>query len=270
MDKELNRILWLTDLHFSPIFITRFFDFLHKARASNVDAIFLTGDISEGFIHYWLEAIAKCISCPIYFCLGNHDHFFASFEDTIKKVSSVCKKYKNLIWLDEQNEPVRLNNEVAVIGARGWYSCDFGTPKYLSWTLDWLLIKELRELPNLNARIEYFQMLADQSAVFIKNQLEKAIEQNYETIYLLSHVPQYKEATRDEGTVLEKFWTPYNVNYRMGQAIQEVMQKHKKRNVICLAGHCHQPEFIRISRNIHCQVGRSCDLLKVNSQVIYL
>ena len=262
--------IWLSDTHFSISHIGRFFSFIRKVKKENPDGIFLTGDISEGFVWIWLELAAKYINCPIYFVLGNHCYHKSSFNQTILKIKNLCQRCSNLIWMEDQNEPIKLADEVCLIGAGGWYSADKGNISYLNWTLDWILIKELRELPNLQARVEYYRALADKSAILIKERLEKALEQDYKTIYILTHVPPFAEATRDEGTFMEPYWLPYNVNYRMGEVIKEMMKDRNKRNVIVAAGHSHNPEYIRISRNISCQVGRPCNSQSVNSQIIYV
>jgi hypothetical protein len=85
----------------------------------------------------------------------------------------------------------------------------------------------------------------------------------------MTHFPPWKEATRYEGSFLEKYHLPYNVNLGLGKTIENIMADRKKRNVTVLAGHTHQAEFIRVSRNINCQVGQAV-LLNVRSQTIFV
>lgn len=265
-----NKYLWLTDTHLNFLNPGRFFSFISKIRKENPEGVFLTGDISEGNVAFWLKQSAKRIKCPIYFILGNHDLHGSSFKETHFNIKENCQKYSNLIWLEEQNDPIKLDEEVALIGADGWYSANNGNPEYLNYTLDWILIKELRELSNLKLRIERYKELADKSAFLIKERLEMALEQDYKTIYILTHMPPFKEVTRDEGTFSEPFWLPYNVNLQLGNVIKDIMKNRKTRNVIICCGHSHQPEFIRITRNISCQVGRPCNKFSINSQTIYI
>ena len=86
---------------------------------------------------------------------------------------------------------------------------------------------------------------------------------------MLSHFIPWVDATHDVGTFLEKYYLPFNVNVSMGQMIEKVMAKEKDKNIIVLAGHSHQAIFMRVSKNISCQVGES-RLFKVSSQIIYL
>ena len=144
--------------------------------------------------------------------------------------------------------------EVAVIGTEGWYDAGIGKPEYLKVTPDWLLIDDFRKLPLMKDRIEAFRILADKSCDIIINKLERALKQDYKKIYILTHFPPWKEATRDVGTLMEPFWLPYNVNLRLGKTIEHVMQNRKNRYVTVLAGHTHTDCWIHVARNIECKV----------------
>lgn len=264
-----NKYLFYTDTHLDKKFPWTLWRFVRHLRKENPKGIFLTGDISNGLLTcFHLKMLAKAVECPIYFVLGNHDMHFSSFEKTHAKIRKLCQEHPNLIWMTEA-PVIELSSEVAVIGAEGWYDAMFGNPNYLKATFDWFLTEDFRKLPNWNARIDAFRKLADKSCDIIADKLEKALEQGYKTIYILSHFPPWKEATRDEGTFLESYYLPYNVNYRLGQTIEKIMEGRKKRNVIVLSGHTHTPEYIRVSRNISCQVG-DAKIFKINSQQIYL
>jgi predicted phosphohydrolase len=164
---------------------------------------------------------------------------------------------------------VELNEEVALIGAEGWYDARLGNPQYLRATFDWILTEDFRQLPNWDARLNKFRQLATDSAEMISQKLQLALDKGYKTVYILTHFPPFKEATRDEGTILEDYYLPYNTNLVLGNAIEKIMEEHKKRNAVCLTGHSHSPQFIRVSRNIHCQVG-AAKLFDVRSQTIFL
>jgi len=188
--------------------------------------------------------------------LGNHDYHFSSIEKTHDKIRKLCTKNPNLIWLTE-SDVVHLSDEVALIGAEGWYDAGIGKASYLTATPDWMLIEDLRKLPDMASRIEMFRALADRSCHVIADKLEKAWEQNYKTVYILTHFPPWKEATRDVGTFMEKFWLPYNVNLRLGQTIESVMKDRNKRYVTVLAGHTHTDCWIHVARNIECKVNHA-------------
>lgn len=263
-----NKYLWYTDTHFdlvAPWNLVRFLKFIKDQKPKG---IFLTGDISNGIMTTThLRMLASFIDCPIYFVLGNHDYHFKSIESQHEKIRALCQQYSNLIWLTE-SDIINLDHEVALIGAEGWYDAQMGNPKYLKATLDWVLTKDFRDLPTMDDRIEKFRQLAKQSTNLLEQKLEKALEQDYKTIYIMTHFPPWKEATRYEGSMLQEYHLPYNVNLQLGEMIERVMTPRKKRNVTVLAGHTHSPEYIRVSRNVNCQVGQAV-LLNVRSQTIY-
>src|ERR1022692_181118 len=101
MDQK-HKIIWITDPHLDMLMPWTFVKFLFHLREEQADAIFLTGDISNGImISLHLELLAVFAQCPIYFVMGNHDYFFSSFEKVNNKLRELCKKYPNLIWIQE-------------------------------------------------------------------------------------------------------------------------------------------------------------------------
>jgi hypothetical protein len=95
--------------------------------------------------------------------------------------------------------------------------------------------------------------MAQESARMIEERLTEALD-TYKTVYIITHFPPWKEATRDVGTTLEKFWLPYNTNAAMGEAIERAAGGRRKKRVIVLAGHTHTPCRVRVSNSIECVV----------------
>lgn len=252
-----DKYLWYTDTHFDKVMPWTLLRFLRHVRKENPKGIFLTGDISNGFMTgLHLRMLARVAKCPIYFVLGNHDYHFSNMEKRHQQMRELCRKHSNLVWMTE-SDVVALTPESAVIGVEGWYDAQLGNPKYLKVTLDWVLTEDFRSLPNMDARIAKFRELADHSCNVLADKLEKALEQDFKTIYILTHFPPWKEATRDEGTLLEKYYLPYNVNLRLGKTIEKIMADRKKRHVIVLAGHTHTDCWIHVARNIECKVNQA-------------
>jgi predicted phosphohydrolase len=248
-----TKYLWLTDTHLRPWSRKKLIDIIMEDKPRG---IFLTGDISYGLTLFNdLEFLVRYARRPIYFVLGNHDYHFSSIKKTHEMVRLLCNEYKNLIWMTDAGVE-RLTDEVAIIGTEGWYDALLGNKRYIKYTLDWPLIKELRNLSNFDDRIDAIKELAKQGIEKVIASLELAIE-DYKTIYLLTHFPPWPEATRDVGTLMEKFWLPYNVNLTFGKELEKVMQNHKKRNLIVLSGHTHTDCWIHVSRNIECRVNKA-------------
>lgn len=251
-----KKYLWYTDCHLDKANPISFYNIFTHIKKENPDGIFLTGDISNGLlIKYHLELLEKITKRPIYFILGNHDYHFSSFEKIEEQMRLLCIKNDNLIWLTN-SDIIHLSDEAALIGTKGWYDASIGNPNYLNFTVDWFLIKEFRN-KSLDERISMFKERAKSSSDALCAKLKKALEAGYKTVYILTHFPPWKEATRDIGTALEKFWLPYNVNFTLGSNIEKVMADRNKRHALILAGHTHTDCWIHVSRNIECKVNNA-------------
>lgn len=264
-----NKFIWLTDLHMNNMFPWRKWKLISKIKIEQPKGIFITGDISNGL---WLSHDLKMLASTgvdCYFVNGNHNYHWSSFERTNEKIRELSAIHPNLIWM-EDHEIIQLDEETCVIGAEDWYSADLGDTKWLQFTFDWFLIKEFRQMKDMKARIDAFRERANVGVKSIERKLKKALEMDYKTIYILLHYPPFLEATRDEGTIMERFWLPYNTNIRMGKMIERVMDGRKKRRVHILSGHTHVPTYIRISRSLDCQVGEGRYFGVPHSQKIYL
>lgn len=252
-----DKYLWYTDTHLDKVAPWTLMRFIYHVAKQNPHGVFLTGDISTGpMLCFHLRLLARHIKCPIYFVLGNHDYHFTSIAKQHEKIRAMCREVPNLIWMTE-SDVIDLNHEVGLIGAEGWYDAQLGNSNYLKYTLDRFLTTEFRKLPTLKDQIEEFRNLAKISCDFLEDKLEQALNQDFKTVYILTHFPPWKEATRDVGKFMERFWLPYNVNYGLGQMIERVMKDRKKRNVTVLAGHTHTDAWIHVARNIECKVNKA-------------
>jgi 3',5'-cyclic-AMP phosphodiesterase len=261
------KYVFYTDTHLLPF---NRYKMLSSILDEKPSGVFLTGDISHsGYTLIGdLEFFGKRIGRPLYFVLGNHDFFGSSFDKVHVQVRSLCKQYKNLIWMNEAGT-IALNEETALIGKMGWYDARVGNPDYIKYTLDWFLIDDFRALSTMKARVEKFRDIAEDSAKVLSRQLEAALD-TYKTVYLLTHFPPWQEANRCHSWISEQFWTPYNTNYALGQALENVMEQHKKRYLVVLAGHTHSPVSIHIARNIECRVGKGSYHKIADDEIIYI
>ena len=250
----MRRYAWLSDTHMN-LSALPFLKRLHLmgVKKMGADGIFITGDISSGD---WLESdlrfLARHFDGPIYFVLGNHDYHkrhIASVHDDIRRV---CKDHPNLVWMTEAGI-VPLTEDVALIGTEGWYDAMHGDEKLLRYTTDWFLTFDFLHERGHEQRVDLWREMAQESARVIEQRLTEALD-TYKTVYVITHFPPWKEATRDVGTILEKFWLPYNTNVAMGEAIERAVGGRRKKRVIVLAGHTHTPCRVRVSNSIECAV----------------
>ncbi len=251
------KYVWFSDTHLNlsvlPFLKRRF---IMRLRESNPDGLLLTGDISSGLqLESDLRYLAKHFDKPIYFVLGNHDlhdrHIASVYED----VRRISREHPNLHWMTEKGV-IELSPKVGLIGVDGWYDAERGDPSLLKYTTDWLQTPDFYALSGHEERLEVWRGMAQRSADLVEERLQEAID-SFQTVYILTHVPPWPEATRAVGTMFEKFWLPYNTNVTLGRAIERVMEGRKKRRVIVLAGHTHEPCHIRVSGSISCMVARA-------------
>lgn len=249
-----QKFLWYSDTHFNFTFPWTQYNFVSHILEENPKGLIISGDIACGItIKHILTFLAKKLeNIPIYFVKGNHDSYSISFKESYNKTIDVCKQYSNLFWMNEYDN-IPLNNESAIIGDDGWYDGRLNEFQYLAWNLDWIMIEEFSKLKSFEEKLSLTRQLADISAFKLQKKLETAL-QKYKTIYILTHVPPWAEATRSVGKETEKFWLPYNVNYHLGKMIEEVAAAHPYQNIIVLSGHTHQPTFVNVSHNIECLV----------------
>ena len=205
------------------------------------------------FLYYDLYLLATCVRCPIYFVLGNHDYWTSSIDKIHDKIRKLCKQFPHLIWLS-QSDVIPLNNEVAIIGDEGWFDGRNGNTDYLKLTVDQYMIEDFRKYKTIDEKLECWRNMALKSSFNIEAKLHKALELGYKTVYILTHFPPWIEATRDRGTILEKFWLPYNTNIKLGQTIENIMCKRLQSKVIVLCGHTHCDSTIHVSANVECKV----------------
>ena len=114
------RLLWCNDLHLEflePDAVTSFARVLAEASA---DTILIGGDISTSTrIKEDLEEIARHVSDPVYFVLGNHDYYRGSIENTRTRVAEACRNAGNLHYLS-RCDVVPLTTSACLLGHDGW------------------------------------------------------------------------------------------------------------------------------------------------------
>lgn len=267
---DRRKYLWYTDTHLDRVNPVTLLRFVSSINREHPNGVFITGDISNGAVlNLHLKFLAQRVECPIYFVLGNHDYWTSGFKKKRDEVGELCEKHSNLHWVSNEG-PIHLNDEVALVGVEGWYDASLGDQRYLFSTLDWLFIEELKRASGLHKRIEIFKEAAEESCRGAEEKIKIALDSGHKSVYLLTHFPPWKEATRDEGTPLERFWLPYNVNATLGKTLENIMKDRNKKHLTVLTGHTHDPRYIRVARNIDCQVGEGHALFKVRPQVIHI
>jgi 3',5'-cyclic-AMP phosphodiesterase len=251
-----KKFVWLTDTHLNIALSGATRRLTSHLLRENPDGLLITGDISNGVhIESCLSSLARALPCPIYYVLGNHDYHGRTFASVHSDLRRLQCEHPNLRWMTDSGV-VDLGNGTAVIGTEGWYDARLGDPGWLRYTMDWVLIPDLFLMSGHEARIDAFRKRADASSLLISTRLEAAFE-SFDTVYVLTHFPPWKEATRDVGTLLEQFWLPYNTNVAMGRAIELVADSFLSKRIVVLSGHTHTDCWMRIRPNLECRVNRA-------------
>ena len=227
-------------------------DFFGK-KTEKPDFILIGGDIGEGDnVHKYLKKMGKFFKCPVLVVCGNHDFYNSSIDFVTQKIIKAIEPYDNLIWLD-QVPYVEITPTCAVIGHSGWSDGRYGD--YFNSNVDlsdYHCIADLMVISKSD-RLKVLQELAAKAADHIKNSLE-AVFPKYETVYLLTHVPPWREAAVNAGKMSDDDWAPHFSSKIMGDTIEEFM-KDCKGQLIVLCGHSHGFGDIQIFPNVRCITG---------------
>ena len=247
-----KKYFWITDSHFNFVAKTKLIGFFIDLQCAVPYGIFITGDISTGpLVAKHLQCMAKIVHCPIYFVLGNHDAYRASFEEVEKSIVRLTKSEQNLVYMTN-SDPIELSSDVAVIGHDGWYDAkwrDPYTPLIFIW--DFFFIKDFRSLFSNKERMDVVRERAKRASESIAEKLKLALK-DHSTVYLLTHIPPWPNVGR---WLIDKFWMPYNSSKVIADEIVNIMNQHKDKNLIVLAGHSHLRRRAIISDNIELRVG---------------
>jgi predicted MPP superfamily phosphohydrolase len=234
----MKRIVWLTDVHFNFVPRDEVVQFLLQVAKHNPDAVLITGDIAESTdVCDYLQQMAKAWDCPIYFVLGNHDYYYGSIRQVREQVNELCRHHANMHYLTEQSA-VQLAPGVGLLGHDGWADARYGD--YLrSYVMmhDYRLIEELAGLDKL-ARWEVLHQLGDAAAAATRPRLQVALEQ-FDQVYLITHVPPLLEACWHEGRLSDEQWSPHFTCRAMGEMILDTMSQHASKQLTVLCGHTH-------------------------------
>jgi predicted phosphohydrolase len=232
------KVAWLTDLHLNFLGPAPHADFLAQVRDLSPDAVLISGDIGEAhdLLHY-LDQMLLAWPCPIYFVLGNHDFYFGSIAEVRQRVKTLCAEHPRLKYLTDGGV-VELAGGVGLLGHDGWADARLGDYErsYVMMN-DYRLIAELAGYSK-ESRLPVLRAMGQSAADHVRQQLESATA-SYRTIYLVTHVPPFREACWHEGRISDNEWLPHFTCQAMGEAIVDVMRTRPQCQLTVLCGHTH-------------------------------
>ncbi len=253
-------LAWLTDIHLNLLGSDTRRNFYKEIIATQCDAILISGDIAEApCLTEILNEMAKDISKPIYFVLGNHDYYGSQINEVRKIVIDLTQKNHNLLWLSALGIE-QLNNEIFIVGEDGWADGRLGDYQNSKVILhDSRLIADLfqEKICGKFKLLEKMQQLADKDAINLKQKFEDIAIKNPKKIIVLTHVPPFKEACLHMGKVSDDNWLPYFSSKAMGDVLLNVAKENLSIEFVVLCGHTHSQANYRASDNLTIKVGKA-------------
>lgn len=248
-------LLWLTDLHLDSATPRTRQDFYRSLRETAFDAAVITGDISTSRLlsKHLAELAQACSPRNVYFVLGNHDFYGASFDKVDRIATSCCRQYSNLHHLG-QGEIVRLGPDSALIGHRGWADGRaYGGKRTARRFPDQNGIEDLRYRSTYPA-FQKMERLGKESAAYFRKLLPYTAAKN-RRVLIATHVPPFARAVHFDDRPCEAARLPHFVNASAGALIKRIGSYFPGTQISVLCGHSHSNRSVRIANNIEVRVG---------------
>jgi len=250
----MTRVLWLTDIHLNflkPVQLEKFYQLINQAEP---DYVLISGDIGEApRLKYYLQQLESRLPYPIYFVLGNHDYYGASFADVESLIHVMTHSLSRLHWL-QLDGVVQLADKVGLIGHDSWADGRYGdyatSPIMLN---DYVAIRDFVGLTKVQ-RLRLLNRLGDDAAHYVHEWLPKALSR-YDHLFFLTHVPPFREACIHEGKSYNDEWLPHFASKAVGDALVKVMLDHPTKTLTVLCGHTHGKHEAHILDNLLVMTG---------------
>jgi len=251
------RLAWATDTHFDSAHSYAVAGFFAELRLEHADALLISGDIANA---YWLRDTLVNIDAdfdgPTYFVLGNHDAYGKSIAIARSIANETAQSSKTLYWLDG-NDPISLTPTVGLVGVGGWADGRAGDFFAAGRILlnDYVAIAELKNKDN-NHLYKKLQALGRENTKALRQKLTRLPPQ-WDTVYVLTHVPPWQEAAWHQGKPSDDVWVPHFSCITMGEMLDQWANEHPEVHTIVLCGHTHGAGYIERRSNLVCWTGEA-------------
>lgn len=208
----MKKLAWITDIHLNFLERSQRQQFYNNIVNTNVDAVMLTGDISESSsVCDILKEMQLAIGCCIYFVLGNHDYYLSSVKVLRAQIIELTKEFDQLTWLGNI-EFIKLSSDTVLVGQDGWADGRIGDFCNSNVRLnDERCIGDLFEQKCISREclLAKMQELADSDALKLSVSLESAKKLSVSNIIVMTHVPPFKENCLYGGNISDDSFLPY-------------------------------------------------------------
>jgi hypothetical protein len=263
------RLAWATDVHLNFLPHEDLGSFCRYVEDVGASSVVLSGDIAEGpTLRYYLGALEKGLSVPVYFVLGNHDFYRASIKKVRALAAEISESSTRVKWLPAVGV-VELGPTVGLLGHDGWADGRLGDYERSTVMLnDYLFIDELTGL-SAQARLAVLNELGDEAARYVRENLPGATKR-FARVFFLTHIPPFHEACWHEGSVTAEEWLPHFACRAVGDALVEAADASPGCEITVLCGHTHSRGVARIRPNLIVRTGGAVYGAPVVEEVIEL
>lgn len=261
----MGKIAFASDIHLNVCNSNRIEDFCNSLLVHQPSHIVIAGDISEAdTVGDDLDQMEKyCNGTPILFVLGNHDFYNGS----ISRVRQEMIEDRNLSWFGQGkiahansfwlgSAPfLKLSEETYIVGHDGFY--DGGYSNWFASKLDMIdyhIIHELCPKTCLTREDTYnkLQLLAKESAEHITHGVEAAIKDGAKKVFVVTHVPPFKQNSTFRGKISDDTWLPHFSSAIMGDALLGLAYSNPEIEFQVLCGHSHGRASYQAAKNMNC------------------
>jgi predicted phosphohydrolase len=251
-------LVWLSDIHLDRATPDREEWFLDQLRKRRADTAILTGDTSHApRLVADLQRIAEALSGPLWFVLGNHDHYGSGVGAVRDTVIALGETTAAARWLPPAGV-VTLPDGRALVGVDGWADGRHGSPLTTPVVLnDDHLIAELAAQDSRRAKLVVRRTLADADAARLATLLDRAAVAGHRSILVATHVPPFVEALPPDSRIAHPDWYPVLVSGATGRVLRRFAADHPTIELEVLAGHSHRHHDTRLAPNLRVRVAEA-------------
>jgi Icc protein len=248
------RVAWLTDIHLNFLNPALLGAFLKTLQQANPDVFLISGDIGEALeLSRYLQLLATHLPQPVYFVLGNHDFYYGSIDQVRREVDVLAQSTPNLTYLSTA-AVIELTPTVGLVGHDGWADLQHGDFARSSvWMNDYNLIFDLMGKKKIGLWPSMIR-LGEEAAAHLGRVLPVALER-YPHVYVVTHVPPFKEACWHEGRISDDEWLPHFTCKAVGDMLLEIAGTHPQNQITVLCGHTHGQGEAQILPNLRVHTG---------------
>jgi len=252
------RLTWLTDIHLefpSDAGRKRLADEISLQNPNNV---LITGDIANASkIKTLLPELQERVGVPIFYVLGNHDFYGGSIGGVRRWANKKTISGNGKLFYISGNI-IQMNSHASLIGVDGWGDGLLGDGLHSNVILnDWDVIEDMRKagiLRDRSKRLAMLKKLGHEEASILGPILAQALAQS-QHVYVMTHVPPWREATWHQGKHSNDDWLPWFSCKATGELIEERSAQHPGKKITVLCGHTHGAGRSQITDDIEVYTG---------------